>query len=73
MKFQNCILINFVTDGRTRTSRKQYAPSTFPKLGGIKRPCETQLFMLIKDLVKNASVLNKQTYEGRFFFMFVEW
>ena len=39
MKFQNCILINFVTDARTdgrtdgRTSPKQYAPSTFSKLG----------------------------------------
>ena len=35
MKFQNCILINFVMDARTDewmhglTSRKQYAPSTF--------------------------------------------
>ena len=38
MKFQNCILINFVTDARThaRTSQKQYAHSTFPKLGAYK-------------------------------------
>ena len=35
MKFQNCILINFVTDARTngRTRRKQYAPSTFQSWG----------------------------------------
>ena len=38
MKYQNCILINFVTDGWTdgRTSPKQYAPSTFPKLGAYQ-------------------------------------
>ena len=42
MKFQNCILINFVTEElmeacmHTRTRRKQYAPSTFPKLGAYK-------------------------------------
>ena len=33
MEFQNCILINFEpTHGRT--GPKQYAPSTFSKLGG---------------------------------------
>ena len=39
MKFQICILINFVTDGRRMDGRtdgqaeSEYAPSTFPKLG----------------------------------------
>ena len=37
MKFQNCIFINFVTDGRTHAhtdkAKAIYAPSTFPKLG----------------------------------------
>ena len=40
MKFQNCILINFEwmhrrMEGRTEgwTSPRQYAPSSFPKLG----------------------------------------
>ena len=36
MKFQNCILINFETDAGTQArmdKQKQYAPSTFPKLG----------------------------------------
>ena len=42
MKFQNCILINFVTDGRT--SRKQYAPSTLPKLGGIIKQTKQFVF-----------------------------
>ena len=36
MKFQNCILINFVTDGRTDGRAQSYAPSTFPKLGASK-------------------------------------
>ena len=43
MKFQNCIIINFVrTDGRidgrkdARTSQEYYAPSIFPKLGHKK-------------------------------------
>ena len=42
MKFQNCILKNFVTGAQTdarkhgRTSRKQYAPFNFSKVGGIK-------------------------------------
>ena len=43
MKFQNCILINFVTDGRTdgRTDAhtdktKAICPFNFSKVGGIK-------------------------------------
>ena len=34
MKFQNCILINFVTDGRTSPV---ICPFNFSKVGGIKR------------------------------------
>ena len=34
-EFQNCILINFVTDARRQTSPKHYAPLTFPSLGYI--------------------------------------
>ena len=39
MKFQNCILINFVTDARTdaRTDKaKAICPFNFSKVGGIK-------------------------------------
>ena len=39
MKFQNCILINFVTDGRmhTRTDKpKAICSFNFSKVGGIK-------------------------------------
>ena len=35
MKFQNCILINFVTDART-DEPKAICPFNFPKVGGIK-------------------------------------
>ena len=46
MKFQNCILINFVTDAQTdarteaegRTDKpKAICPFNFSKVGGIKR------------------------------------
>ena len=36
MKFQNCILINFVTDART-DKPKAICPFNFSKVGGIKR------------------------------------
>ena len=39
MKFQNCILINFVTDARTHTltdKPKAICPFNFSKVGGIK-------------------------------------
>ena len=37
MKFQNCILINFVTDARTSARMDGQAESNIPKVGGIKR------------------------------------
>ena len=41
MKFQNCILINFVMDARTDGARtdkpKAICPFTFSKVGGIMR------------------------------------
>ena len=59
MKFQNCILINFVTDARrhARTSRKQYAPLTFQSWGhnkktGIFHPVENNQIYFDKFLCK---------------------
>ena len=43
MKFQNCILINFVMDSRTHAHTdkpKAICPFNFSKVGGIKHMCQ---------------------------------
>ena len=56
MKFQNCIFKHFVTDAQKdgRTSRKQYAPSSFPKLVAKKLKKVTYLFFLIHKWIGHA-------------------
>ena len=59
MKFQNCILINFVTDARTdgRTDKpKAICPFNFSKVGGIKNemiiPCRNALLCSGMQLIR---------------------
>ena len=53
MKFQNCNLIFVKTNRREDewTSPKQYAPSTFSKLGGIKNQPKHMLPVLKRKMV----------------------
>ena len=58
MKFQNCILINFVTDGRThaRTDKlKAICPFNFSKVGGITNLVEGHLRPICVKLFPNQS------------------
>ena len=53
MKFQNCILINFVTDawtdGRTHTDKqKAICPFNFSKVGGIKTALTSSFTVVIQ-------------------------
>ena len=43
MKFQNCILINFATDGRKDGQVESNMPFNFSKVGGIKSNAESAL------------------------------
>ena len=66
MKFKNSSLIFVLTDRRMdgRTSKKQYAPSTFSKLGGItttsnERRCE------LRPIDVNATLVRTNVFAGR--------